>query len=246
MSAPGDKVVAILQSNYIPWKGYLDIISAVDEFIVFDEVQFTRRDWRNRNKIINGGKVQWLTIPVKVKGAFEAPINSITVADQNWTRQHWSSIRHAYARAPFFERYAPELEAAYRHAATLTRLSEINLHFLGVLARLMGLSTPFVSSATAPRLTENKTGRLVEICRARGATSYLSGPAARVYIETARFTEAGISLAYADYSGYAEYDQAMTPFEHGVSVIDLLMRCGPQARNHLKSTRDRSRFLQPA
>jgi WbqC-like protein family len=241
-----EKKIAILQSNYIPWKGYFDIISAVDEFLIFDDVQFTRRDWRNRNRIVQGGKPLWLTIPVGSKGAFDAPINTIAVAEQNWARKHWASIRHAYAKAPYFHEIAPKLETAYTKAAEFKLLTDVNEHFLRVISEMLELSTTFLRTDEIPRQALDPTGRLVEICRARKATLYLSGPAAKSYIDNAQFEAAGIRLAYANYSDYPPYEQAMSPFEHGVSLVDTLMRCGPQTRSKLKSLQSPSRFLDAA
>ena len=239
------KKVAILQSNYIPWKGYFDIIASVDAFYLFDDVQFTRRDWRNRNKIILGGKVHWLTIPVVTKGAFNAPIDTVAIADKSWARKHWASIRHAYAKAPHFRAMAPLIEPIYTEAADLGRLSAVNELFLRKLAGILGLTTTFLKSAEVPRVANDPTGRLVELCAARGATLYLSGPAARSYIQKAQFDSAGIALAYADYSGYPVYDQGPGPFEHGVSIVDVLMRCGLEAKSHLKAMREDSAFMVP-
>lgn len=233
------KTIAILQSNYIPWKGYFDIINSVDEFLIFDEAQFTRRDWRNRNKIIVNGAPIWLTIPVASKGRYEAPIREMEVGSADWAEKHWTSIRLAYARAPHFALYAGALEAAYTEAARLTHLTAINEKFLHLLMGWLGITTPISRTDDVPRLADNPTGRLVEICVARGAARYLSGPAAKDYIENAQFEAAGVALGYADYSGYPRYVQASTSFEHGVSALDLLFHLGPEARQHLKSVQKR-------
>ena len=240
------KSIAILQSNYIPWKGYFDLIASVDEFLLFDEVQFTRRDWRNRNKIVLDGRLHWLTIPVETKGRFDAPICSVEVADRDWAAAHWRMIRQAYRKAPFFDRYAELLEPLYLQAGQLARLSAINKLFLTTLANALGVATPLLKAEEVPRRAETPTDRLVEICVGRGASSYVSGPAAKAYIDKARFDGAGVALGYADYSGYPPYVQALEPFEHGVSIIDVLFRCGPAARDHLKSPRDRASFVKEA
>lgn len=229
------KRIAILQSNYIPWKGYFDIVAAVDEFLIFDEAQFTRRDWRNRNKIIIDGSPHWLTIPVSSKGRYHAPIAGMEVSEGGWAEKHWRSIRHAYGKAPFFALYGPILERLYEQAATLRLLTEINELFLREIASTLELGTVFRRTSEIPRCAEAPTGRLVEICLARQAGVYVSGPAARDYIESAEFEVAGIALRFADYASYPTYEQAAKSFEHGVSIVDTLMRCGPEARRHLKS-----------
>jgi hypothetical protein len=105
MSALPPKTIAIVQSNYIPWKGYFDLIARVDEFILYDDMQYTRRDWRNRNLIKTAQGLQWLTIPVDVKGKYFQRINETQISDANWAEVHWKSIVHTYARAPFFAQY---------------------------------------------------------------------------------------------------------------------------------------------
>ena len=243
---PAPKSIAILQSNYIPWKGYFDIIASVDEFVIFDDVQFTRRDWRNRNKIMLNGSLHWLTIPVNSKGKYFEPINSITIANHAWARKHWQTIAQAYRGAPYFAAFAPVLEDLYEQAAELKMLTEINELFLRGLLGFLGLPANFTRSDAIPRGTNSPTGRLVEICRARAATEYVSGPAAKSYIERELFDAAGVALRYANYSGYTAYEQGTQTFEHGVSMVDLIMRCGEGARRHLKSIGDRASFLDVA
>lgn len=239
------KTIVILQSNYIPWKGYFDLMAGADEFLLFDEAQFTRRDWRNRNRIIINGEARWLTIPVASKGNYEAAVRDMEMSDPDWAQKHWRSIAVAYGKAPHFARYAPALEAAYAEAGARARLSDVNRLLLRLIADFLGVATPLLDAGDIPRAAETPTERLVEICLARGATRYVSGPAARAYIDDGLFRAASIELRYADYSGYPLYDQASRAFEHGVSAIDLLMRCGPAARTHLKAVSRPDGLLAP-
>lgn len=240
------KTIVILQSNYIPWKGYFDLIAVADEFIIYDEVQYTRRDWRNRNKIIVNGAPQWLTIPVLSKGNFASPIDEIRVESRDWASNHWRTIEMSYRRAPYFHEMGPALSAAYETAAGLELLTEINEVFLRQIAGLLEIETPLLRSRAIPRTTSDPTDRLIELCAARDATHYVSGPAARSYIDRDKFNRAGIALSYANYDGYPRYEQATSVFEHGVSMIDVLFRCGADARTHLKSLGSKSGFLDPA
>src|SRR5438093_8279424 len=122
--------VAIVQSNYIPWKGYFDMIAAVDEFILYDDVQYTRRDWRNRNKIKTASGVQWLTIPVEVKGKYTQRVRDVVVSEPAWARTHWRTLLHQYAAAPRFRELKDSVGGWYDAVADLKFLSEINEHFL--------------------------------------------------------------------------------------------------------------------
>lgn len=229
------KKIAILQSNYIPWKGYFDIIAAVDEFVLYDEVQYTRHDWRNRNKIVQAGKLQWLKVPAVTNGDLKIPIKDVGIANGDWAGAHWTEIEKAYGKALGFDAYGVELQKTYDAVRVLTRLTEVNELLLRVLCKLLDIDKPIIRAETIARETANPTARLVEICTARGASTYVSGPAAKDYIEQDRFDAAGITLRYVDYAGYPVYDQVAAEFTHGVSVIDLLMRCGPEARSHLKA-----------
>lgn len=225
------KRIAIVQSNYIPWKGYFDLIHAVDEFVLFDSVQYTRRDWRNRNRIKTPQGLQWLSIPVATKGRYLDAICNIEVSDPTWVERHWKSIAANYARAPHFSRLGPAVEDLFRRCHE-TRLSAINRHFLAGLCALLDIDTPLTWSTEYP-MAEGQTDRLVSICTAAGASTYLSGPSAAGYIEPAKFSAAGITLEYFSYEGYPEYDQLYPPFEHGVSIVDLLLTQGPDARRYM-------------
>jgi hypothetical protein len=228
----GAKTIAIVQSNYIPWKGYFDLIRSVDEFILFDDMQYTRRDWRNRNAIQTPGGVSWLTIPVESKGKYFQKIRDTVVASQGWAADHWKSIAHFYSRAPFFRMYREPLKELYRGVDT-KYLSEINHRFVTALCGMLGITTR-ITWSTDYEPGEGKTGRLVSLCKQTGATRYISGPAAKAYLDGALFAAEGIDVEYFDYSGYPEYPQLYTPFRHEVSVIDLILNAGPAAPAFLK------------
>jgi len=225
------KTVAIVQSNYIPWKGYFDLIARCDEFILFDDVQYTKRDWRNRNRIKTRHGVQWLSIPVNVSGRYFQAIKDVTIADAGWAETHWKTIAANYARAPFFDQYREPIERLYREASDPS-LSGVNRRFIVGLCGLLGIETRITSSMDYG-VIEGKTARLVELCRQAGASRYISGPSARSYIEPELFERAGIALEYMDYAGYKEYAQLYPPFEHAVSVVDVLFSVGPAAREHV-------------
>jgi hypothetical protein len=227
------KRVAIVQSSYVPWKGYFDLIRAVDEFILLDDVQFTRRDWRSRNRIKTPRGLMWLTIPVQSKGRYTQTIQETRVADGGWSGKHWASLRASYARVPFFDACARPLEAAYRDLSDEPRLSAINHRLITEICRLLAISTPITwSSDYQPRAGRNE--RLVSLCEQAGATEYLSGPSAGDYLDLSMFAAAGVTVRFADYAGYPEYPQPYPPFEHHVSVLDLLFSTGPDARRYLK------------
>jgi hypothetical protein len=227
------KTVAIVQSCYIPWKGYFDLINSVDEFILYDDRQFTRRDWRNRNRIKTPQGARWLTIPVLVKGRYHQRIDETLVSDPAWPERHWRSLVHNYAAAPHFAAYRDPIERLYRRAND-RRLSIVNRRFLEAICELLGIDTTFTWS-TAYDVGGAKTERLVALCRAAGATHYVSGPRARDYLDEHAFRDAGIALSYIEYEGYPEYDQLHPPFDHFVTILDLLFHVGAEAPRYMKS-----------
>ncbi len=227
------KRVVILQSNYIPWRGYFDLMNLADEFILFDDMQYTRRDWRNRNIIKSPAGLKWLTIPVEASGKYLQPIKDTVVSDSAWNRRHWKTIVHCYSKANFFETYKEWLEELYLGVQE-KRLSLINHRFLRAVCDLLGIKTQIKWSMDY-QLSGEKTARLVSLCEQAGATEYLSGPAAKTYLDEEQFARRGIKVSYMDYSGYPEYRQLNPPFAPNVSILDLILNEGPQAPRFLKS-----------
>jgi hypothetical protein len=227
------KRVAIVQSCYIPWKGYFDLIASVDEFILFDTVQFTRRDWRNRNRIKTREGPRWLTIPVTIKGKYTQTVAETRIADPGWRLKHFEIIRHNYARAPHFRDYRDWLANLYESARSLS-LSEVNYTFTRAICSELGIGTKLSWSSDYPSST-GKNERLISLCRAAGATHYLSGPSAKAYLDPAMFQAAGIGLEFKNYESYPEYPQLFPPFVHEVSVLDVILNVGPRARDYIRA-----------
>lgn len=218
--------VAILQSNYIPWKGYFDMINDVDLFVFYDDVQYTSRDWRNRNKIKTANGPLWLSVPVG--DSRSRLVDEVRIPEPGWQAQHWQTLKQNYGKCVHFERYRAYFESVYLER-TWTSLSELNQSVIRhISTEFLGCRTRFASSRDY-RSDGSKQERLLSLLKDMGASSYLSGPAAKSYIEPERFAEAGIQLGWKDYAGYPEYPQRFPPFEHGVSVLDLLFNVGPKA-----------------
>lgn len=218
--------VAVIQSNYIPWKGYFDIIHDADLFIFHDDLQFTKNDWRNRNKIktLNGSR--WLTISVGTNE--DRLICETPLPHSKWAAEHWNLISHNYKKAPYYSYYRPFFEEIYL-GRKWTMLSELNQHIIKRISReILGISTEFVDSRTY-NLRKKSNERLIELLRYVGAKIYISGPLAKSYIDTLSFDEAGIKLIWKSYDGYPHYSQFFPPFEHNVSIIDLLFHAGPNS-----------------
>jgi hypothetical protein len=225
----------ILQPSYIPWRGYFHQIQKADVFVFYDDVQYDKHGWRNRNRIKTHQGPIWLTIPVHKKGVTveHIPINQIEIDWSNpWNRKHWHSIQQAYSRAPYFKRYAPLLEDFYSRHYRL--LSDFDIELTLALAGELGITdTRFVCSSSLDvpgnkALTGSKTDRPIRILQKLGVDHYISGPSARDYIEADRFQELGITLEYMSYD-YPEYPQLHPPYEPQVSILDMLFMLGPEA-----------------
>lgn len=230
------KRIAILQSNYLPWKGYFDLMAYVDEFVFYDEVQYTKSDWRNRNRIKTPQGLQWLTVPVRFDFRHRTPVCDVEIADDRWQAVHWKTIELNHARAPHVAT-ATALLAPFYRGEPQRRLSHWNRHSTEAIARFLGIGTHLVDSTVYPSSAGDPTQRLVDICVQAGATHYVSGPAARAYLRESAFADRGISVEWFDYDGFPPYPQLWGDFEPRVSVIDLLFNCGHHAARYLRHTR---------
>jgi hypothetical protein len=220
----------ILQPSYIPWRGYFDLIRCADVFVFYDDVQYDKGGWRNRNRIKTPQGLKWLTIPVRKRGIVSGkiPINAITTADDRWATKHLEALRRSYASAPYFD--GEWLERMYADPPSL--LAEFTITTTIELAARLGIcDTRFIRSSEL-HATGRKTDRLVDVLRKVGATHYLSGQSARAYIEPQKFDDAGITLEWIPYD-YPEYPQLYPPFEPFVSVLDLLFMAGPEAPRYI-------------
>lgn len=208
------------------------MINQVDEFVLYDEVQYTNRDWRNRNRIKTPQGLKWLTIPVTASISYR--INEVGVADSDWNNKHWETIRHMYGQASQYEVYADAVEQLYL-SADMPMLSDINHHFLTGINKLLEIDTP-LSWSTDYNARGDKSERLLSICKQANADVYVSGPAAKVYLDIDLFNSEGVSVEWMNYDGYEEYPQLNGDFEHAVTILDLLFNTGLDAMYYLKST----------
>ncbi len=214
--------VVVLQSNYIPWKGYFDLIQSADVFCFYDEVKYTKNDWRNRNKIVGPNGAYWLTIPVE-KESVNKKISEVEFRDTNWINKHVMSIKQSYAKAPFRQEVMEMLEPIYQDAKGNT-LSQFNKMLVKSIANYIGLTTKFDCSSNY-ELKEGRVERLVGLLKELRATEYISGPAAKGYLADSHgiFKSNNIELVFKEYGPYKEYDQNLNKFNDFISVIDLLM-----------------------
>lgn len=232
------KSIAVVQSNYIPWIGYFDLINSVDEFVLLDDVQFTKRDWRNRNRIKSQAGPKWLTIPVASKGKFKQLVNETQVQGHEWREQHWDTLLHAYGKSEFFDEASRLLRPLYE-ARKSEALSEINREFIVKISDFLDVRTLISSSSQYP-LADDPSERLVSICSAAGASTYVSGPAAKDYLDVSKFRRRDISVEWFEYPEYGSYSQMWGAFEANLSIVDVLFNLGGASREYLRTSGSRT------
>jgi hypothetical protein len=224
------KKIAIVQSNYIPWKGYFDMIAAVDEFILYDDAQFTKNDWRNRNKIKTPNGVEWISVPVGQD--ISRRIRDVELPDASWQRKHWRTLESNYRRCPHFNEVSTIFQPLYQRDEH-RHLSGLNRNFIEAVCGYLGINTT-ISNSWDYTLIDGRTERLADLCVQAGGTEYISGPAARDYLDEEAFVERGIKLRWFDYAGYPEYPQLWGAFQPAVTVLDLLFNCGKNSPRYMK------------
>ena len=216
----------INQPNYIPWRGYFHQIQKADIFVFYDDVQYDKHGWRNRNRVKTANGPAWIAIPVRNRGVVEkhTPINEVAIDwTKDWSRKHWMTIKQSYGKAPFFSDYSAELEKFY--ASRYEFLADLTIDFTIALASRLGITrTRFIRSSSL-KVTGTKTDRLLRILKSVEATHYISGPAAKDYLDEDKLTREGISLEYMVYD-YPSYPQLYPPYDPNVTILDLLFMMG--------------------
>jgi hypothetical protein len=233
------KTICITQSNYIPWRGYFDLIRKCDEFIIADGFQYTKQDWRNRNLIKTRDGLLWLSVPVKKSGRISTSqrIEETPITDPRWTVKHLASLRHAYRKATCFREIMDWLEPLYFELASETMLSLVNERLLRRFADYLKINT-LISRTSDYQPAEaldrlDRTERLIQLCKAAGAARYLTGPAARAYLDEAAMVQAGIEVVWMDYGGYQPYPQLWGAFVPNVSIVDTVFCLGTRAADYI-------------
>ena len=227
-----DLRVGVIQSNYCPFRGYFDFINSVDLFVFHDDLQFTKQDWRNRNKIKTPNGLIWLTVPVK-KHPTATLIDEVDIAGNEWIKEHKRLLTQHLGAAPYF-RDMMDLWSVCEYEHFM--LSQLNISLIRRINRYLGITTEIIRSRTLG-LTGTKTDRLIDLMKKVGGTTYLSGPAAKAYLNVTQMNDNGIQVEWKEYN-YQPYPQLHGPFEYFVSVLDLIANCGPDAKNHIKSYTD--------
>ncbi|MCB9832470.1 MAG: WbqC family protein [Planctomycetes bacterium] len=217
-------IVCIHQPDFAPWLGFYERLVHADAWVVLDDVQFLRRGWHHRDRILGPEGPHWLTVPVLKRGRYEQEIREVMIDEsEDWRRRHLATIANFYARAPRLDQGLALLEAAY--AAGHHRLMDLNLEI--ILAFLERLEIrPEIVMASELRVASTRSQRLIDICRELGADRYLTGTGSRDYLDVAAFEAAGIEVVWQDYQPPC-YDQGRAGFHPGLSALDALLHLGP-------------------
>jgi hypothetical protein len=221
--------VSICQSNYIPWRGYFDLIASADVFVIYDEVQYTKNDWRNRNLIKTANGLSWLTVPVRRESMYQK-INETLTMQTGWEKKHIKALTLNYSKSPFFQKYKDEIFEIYEN---FTSLSNLNVNLIKKICEILLIDTKIIESADLC-LTGDRNSKLIDACIKLNANTYISGPSASCYLDTALFKSNNINVNWMDYSGYLEYPQRFGSFIGNVSILDLIFNVGPNSKNYLK------------
>ena len=229
--APTMKRVGAIQSNYLPWRGYFDFIASVDLFVIYDDVQYSKNGWRNRNLIKTREGLRWLTVPVRASTTLAVDQIMIGTGNKPWQAYHRQLLTEGLQDAPFFRDAIGLWEEAIAHHDEY--LSPLNVRLIRLVCSYLKIETPIVMSRDYD-LTGTKTDRLVQLLKKVGANAYLSGPAARGYLDESLFQRNGIALEYKTYD-YAPYPQLWGEFVGTVTILDLIANMGPESRGSLKS-----------
>lgn len=230
------KTLVVLQPGYLPWLGFFDQMRRADVFVYYDDVQYDKHGWRNRNRVKSPAGPHWLTVPVRHHGLGQPRIMDVEIDSRApWARKHVGSLRQFYARSPFVQLYLPELEALLERS--WTRLIDLDVAVVAMMANWLKLS-PEMHLASALGVEGEQSGRLLALCRHFGATRYLSGSAARDYLDVPLFERHGVAVEWQDYR-HPTYPQQHGEFVPYLSAIDLLLNCGEESRAILESENPR-------
>ena len=226
--------LAVLQSNYIPWKGYFDLMAMADLFVVYDSVQYTKNDWRNRNLLPSPTGPTWLTIPVDTAGRADQRINEAAIGDRRWARKHWQTVSQLLARRPAFAPYRDAWQSWWARSRVVRIAARCQcLISFGDWPNSSASTRRSSTTAQYQLSTDTPTGKLVQLCQQVGADRYVTGPAGLNYLELAAVRRGRRRCRRDRLRAYPTYEQTTDEFHHGVSVLDLLASVGPAARTHL-------------
>lgn len=222
---------AILQPSYLPWIGYFEQIDRVDNFIFYDDVQYTKNDWRNRNIIKTDTGTMWLSVPVSF--TFGTTINKVLIDNtQPWKRKHLNALKSNYAKAPFYDDIIVLIEKTF--ANDYAKLSDLNIDLIRTFMAYLNITTK-IHLASEIAVAGDKNSRLINMCRLFGTSTYYSGEAAKVYLDTSAFKKNNIHIKLQTFSHMSYPQQFNSNFKSHLSIVDLLFNMGKESINYIRT-----------
>jgi hypothetical protein len=221
------KTVVVLQSNYVPWRGYFSLLAAAQECVIYDSCQYTKNDWRNRNRVLLADGRRWLTIPVETAGRFGQSIYEVGISDPEWSNRHLTIIKQALGDAPQFATLEKSLFPVFERCSKMSKLHDVNVELLRTCAALAGIATRITLDSEYRLADESPTARVAELVEQAGGSRYVTGPAGLNYLDLAEFEARGIRVDVIDYGSLKPYAQLHSGFEPGVTVLDYFANVTP-------------------
>lgn len=223
--------VAVLQSHYLPWLGYFDLLGACDYFVIYDHADFTKNSFQNRNRLRGANGYFWLTVPAKTSSRFGQDLQCVQIANDRWSRRHWSAIRQTLVGASHFQAFESEWEEAFMRVSQVPFLSSVSEVFLRLISKQLSLKTTILRDSDLAIQSTDRNLKLVEICEKLGAHTYRTGQSALNYLDSKVFSDRGIQVQIITYSNYGCLANDLP-----VSAIQTMAEFGPRTTSLLKGS----------
>ena len=229
-------IVAVHQPQYLPWLGFFAKMIRADAFCYLNDVQFKKNEWQNRNRIKTAQGWQWLTVPVRYR--FPQKINEVIINNTtNWPKKHLQALITNYSRAPFFKSYQSIFEDAFSKKWEF--ISELNIYLIERIRKALNIDTKPAGVSSDLDLSDEPTGRLIDICKNMGADTYLAGQGGVQYMDMKRFKNSGINVIIQNFE-HPDYSQLFEDFQSHMSIVDLLFNCGPKSMDVIRRANEGS------
>ena len=219
--------VAIIQSHYVPWAGFFDLIGGCTDVVILDSVAFSKNSFFNRNRLAGPNGDFWITIPVVTHGREGQSISEVKVQDAKWASKHAKSVEQSLCRSPFYAEYSASWLSVYQECFSSNSLSEINRLWLDCVVNQLNLKVKIHNDTDLVISETEKTERLIQLCQQLNADVYRTGPRGLAYLDISRFNSTGTSVEVIEYSDYYPYRKARDSQVEPVSILDNLANLGP-------------------
>jgi hypothetical protein len=224
-------IIAIHQPQYLPWLGYFDKMDQADAFCYLDNVQYKKNEWQNRNRLKTAQGWQWVTVPVKYR--FPQKIIEVTLNEAvKWQHKQLQALVTNYKKSLYFDDYFPIFESALKQ--DFDSIADVNIHMITQIREILGFNSKPVVRASELSLSEDPTGRLIDICKHFCGDTYLAGQDGANYMDMEQFGKSGIKVITQKYD-HPVYPQCFGDFQSHMSIVDLIFNCGPESLDIIRT-----------